>query len=281
MNALIVEDITLDRDSLKNSLRTSNPEITIVGEATNESQAYQLIQTNKPDLVFLDIDLAGGGSSFNLLQKLHAEGPIHFKIIFITGFGSDENTSKAIDYSALAFITKPFDKSELRFAIRKALHEINKNEVNLHVNNLLENLTSPEKKMSKLAVHRPKGIYEFIDIDEILYCKADKEITILQLIDGEKITAVKNLKQYDRQLTWQHNFFRINHNLVINLDYVRRFNPTEKALKLKNGETVFASVTGNRRLKRYLEEFGGKYQKLQTHELYLVEVLRKLIGRLR
>ena len=74
---MIIEDEWLIRSELK-SMLNQYPNIEIVGEAANISEAIKLYNEQKPDVVFLDIQLPGG-SGFDLLKRLNG----NFKIIFI------------------------------------------------------------------------------------------------------------------------------------------------------------------------------------------------------
>ena len=80
INVLIVDDERLARKELIFLLK-DKAAITVIGEADNINDAIVIIADKKPDLVFLDIQLAGE-NGFDLLQKVE----VSFKVIFVTAY---------------------------------------------------------------------------------------------------------------------------------------------------------------------------------------------------
>lgn len=268
MRTIIIEDKPDDREYLENQLKEINATIDIIGTASNVKDAYDLIKAKQPDLVFLDIQLDLGGISFDILKKLHDEEAINFEIIFLTAFHNSENAIRALDLSALAFLHKPVKPGDLSFALASAIQARNKKKSTVDVKVVDERIAFFFKNVLKnpnwIAIHRTNGEVDFIEIDQIVYCQADGVISIIKLADGTLINAMKNLGHYSKQLTFSSNFFRISHNIVLNLDFVKKYTSKESALKLKTGETVYASKKGNKELKRHLQFQGEKYKKLEA-----------------
>ncbi len=108
---ILVEDERLAREELK-SLLKDYLEIDIIGEAKNGEEGIALIKEQKPDLVFLDINMPGM-NGFEMLKHLE-EIP---RVIFVTAY--DEYALKAFEVNALDYILKPVDPERLREAIQK------------------------------------------------------------------------------------------------------------------------------------------------------------------
>ena len=89
-----------------------------MGTAENIEVAFSQIQTKKPDIVFLDIEMPIG-SGFDLLQKFKE---INFQIIFTTGFNQYAIT--AIKFRALDYLLKPINIIELKETLIKTLKNI-------------------------------------------------------------------------------------------------------------------------------------------------------------
>lgn len=109
--ALIIDDEWLVRTELKDML-TQYPNINVIGEAANVTEAINLHNKLKPDLVFLDIQLPGG-SGFDFLERVNGS----FKLVFITGF--DQYISSAKTYRAIDYLMKPISKDKLTKVIQK------------------------------------------------------------------------------------------------------------------------------------------------------------------
>jgi len=115
LRALIIDDEWLIRLELKQMLQALKS-IRIVGEAATVAEAIHLTTTQKPDLVFLDLQL-GDGSADEFLSQVKDK----FSVIFVTAFESD--LPKVMKYPALACLSKPINKEKL-FSVLKALSKV-------------------------------------------------------------------------------------------------------------------------------------------------------------
>jgi two-component system LytT family response regulator len=88
------------------------PNIDVVGEAANVTDAIKLCELLKPDLVFLDIHMPGG-SGFDFLSRVNG----NFKLVFITAF--DQFLTDAKQYRAIDYLMKPISKDKLSMVIKK------------------------------------------------------------------------------------------------------------------------------------------------------------------
>ena len=137
MRAVVVDVIQKFRKNLIQDLTDYCPHIEVVGEADGVISAAKKINTLKPDVVFLDIQI-NEGTAFDLLSVL---GEINFKIIFTTA--SDEFAIKAFKISAIDYLLKPIDIDELKLAVAK-LKRGNEDNYELLQSNIKE-----EKKFNK------------------------------------------------------------------------------------------------------------------------------------
>src|SRR6185295_13168942 len=112
--AIIIED-ELNARLLLKRYSEKYCEIKVVGEAESVNDGAQLILEKKPDMIFLDISLPGQ-NGFELIRLLQ---PISFEVIFVTAF--DQYAIQAIKMSAVDYLLKPIDISELRIAVQKAI----------------------------------------------------------------------------------------------------------------------------------------------------------------
>jgi two-component system LytT family response regulator len=211
ITALIIDDEKKNRDSLQKLLKQNCPDVRILDEADSVAKALQAIRKHQPQLVFLDIEMPGQ-TGFDLLRQLNK---IDFKIIFVTAHS--HYAIRAIKFSAVDYLLKPIDSTDLIQAVEKAMMEIG---INHHLQNkgLLENIDAGSKH--KLAVPVKDGLV-FLIPDEIIRLEADGTYTHI-FISGAKFTATKNIKEYEDILTEQH-FFRSHKSHLINLRHVKRF----------------------------------------------------------
>lgn len=118
IRAVIAEDVESYLQTIELLVTEVAPEIDIVGKASSLAEAERLINGQKPNLLFLDIQFEEEGATvFDLLDRLAATGPLPFRIIFITAHLEPGYFARAFDFGALHFLAKPIDNQKLREAI--------------------------------------------------------------------------------------------------------------------------------------------------------------------
>ncbi len=262
IKSIIIEDTPANLNTLKTFLTEECPYVKVLGDADNLEDGEALIKQTQPQLVFLDIEIKRA-TSFELLEKLHKIEAINFEIIFFTAYGTYENATRAIEFSALDFLTKPLNREKLKIAVEKATKKLNQIQTSRQIELLLETLRLPNFKSKKIAFHLTKGIIEFINVDNILYLEADKTITHIYLQDGSKLNALRNIGHYSKLLTFDYNFFPISNSLLVNLDYIKQYIHSELRVILVTGKELYASRRGGQDFRRFLNNNKGKYRNIQ------------------
>ena len=263
ISAVIVEDSKEHCDPLKRLLQNEFPDVDVQGEAGDIDKAYEVVTQTKPDLVFLNIQLKNH-TAFDLLDQLIKNNSVNFEVIFITSHGSFEDATKAISYSALDFITKPINSNSLQKAVAKARERLDRDNYKEHILMLLEKISTPHSHVNRIAVHMTKGVIELLPVDEIIYLEADRSITYIYLTEDRKFNAMRNLGHYSTLLVSDHTFYPISNKIVVNLDYVLRYNHSNLTVTLTNDKKIRASRRGGQEFRRFLnnqEGFHGKIDK--------------------
>lgn len=215
INAIIIDDEYDGREALRLSLERYCPEVNILELCENADEGIRSIRSNKPELVFLDVQMPHK-SGFNMLEEL---GKFDFEVIFVTAF--DKYAIKAIKFSALDYLLKPVDIDDLQKAILKARGRIGQKDSNHHYTSLLKNVQFSHKQIDKIAIPTLEGIL-FESINDIIYCKADGNYTTLIMMNGSSIVVSKSLKDFDNMLS-ESGFFRVHHTYLINLKYIKKY----------------------------------------------------------
>ncbi len=212
IRAVIIEDEADSLTVLKSMLKMVAPEIEIVGQAGEKESAILLIESEQPDIVFMDVDIVGG-NAFSVLENLTS---LDFMLIFTTGYG--RFAVQAIKYSALDYLLKPIDPDDLKLAIDKAKANMDKEALKLKVENLLSIF---QAKDQRLVLTTDEGI-EFIEINDIAWLEADKAYTKIHFTDGNSGFYSKNLKYFEDLLD-EENFFRCHHSCIVNLSQISKY----------------------------------------------------------
>lgn len=119
MRAIIIDDERLARTELRKLLQEF-PEVEVVDEASNAEEGVQKIETQNPDLIFLDIQMPGK-TGFEMLQELDHSPTV----VFTTAY--DDYALKAFEVNALDYLLKPIEPKRLADAVEKIkkLHTAN------------------------------------------------------------------------------------------------------------------------------------------------------------
>jgi response regulator NasT len=113
---LIAEDEALIRLDLKEMLQEAGYEV--VGEAADGQQAIDLTEEHRPDLVILDVKMPGL-DGISAAEQIVGAGTA--PVIMLTAFSQRELVERAAEAGAMAYLVKPFDKSDLIPAIEIAI----------------------------------------------------------------------------------------------------------------------------------------------------------------
>ena len=187
IKAVIVDDELCFREMIRMLLKEYFPDIRVAGEAEGVEEAIRMIEEQKPNLVFLDIELKDG-KGFHVLQKLNNR---NFKLIVITAF--NEYAIQAIKFSAIDYMLKPINEFEFKAGVEKAMQEIGKHETPRLLDFLFSNYRGEKGK--KLVLRTTQDLH-VVDIADIVRCEADNVYTTFFLATGEKIVVSKGLGEY-------------------------------------------------------------------------------------
>jgi len=243
MKVLIVDDEPKSQQAIETILSQNFSFIEIVGMASNVDEAYGLILTQNPDLVFLDIEMPGG-TGFDLLERFEQ---INFEIVFVTGF--NHYAINAINFNCLHYIPKPVVASKIGEAIERYTKRTDQGKMIQRIENLKHNLK--EEKASKIVIPTKTG-YDFINLDTILYLEADGTYTKIETSD-KSIISSKILSHYDKLLS-STRFFRVHRTFIVNTNYISKFfNGNSPYVELINQKVIPISRRRKNEFTEYLK----------------------------
>ncbi len=241
--AFIVEDEQHCIDRLLRLLNEFEREVQILGSAKTINDALTQLETTKPDIVFMDIELKTG-TCFDLLKKIRVPS---FDIIFTTAH--DKYAIQAFEYSATHYLLKPVDSEKLKIAIERSKTQ----KTNEQLENLIHNLETHSSIDKKIAIPTAKGLL-FFKIGEIIRFEADGNYCSIILSNGEKYLVTKQLKYYE-ELLGNRCFFRTHQSHLVHIAFVKSYMKKKSTyVKLTNGEEIPVSVRRREEFLRSLAE---------------------------
>ncbi len=230
-------------------------DIDIIGSCSNGREAVKAIKEQKPDLVFLDIQMPGF-DGFSVLRSLVGEAEIPL-VVFVTAF--DEYAIEAFKAHALDYLLKPVEEDRLAEAVvrvREAMSQRLAIEQNAELVKLIENMDQPPKEALTALLEKPLEVQDE-RFDPHLRIKDRGHITIVSVSDVEYIDAAgdymcihvgekthilrETMKTMEKRLD-PKIFQRIHRSTIVNLDKVREVKPHS------NGE-CFLTLEGGTELK--------------------------------
>lgn len=202
--AIIIDDERLARKEMR-ALLAEFDEIAVIGEAENIAEAVRLIRAEKPNLVFLDIQLSGE-NGFDLLE--HVEQ--NFKLIFVTAF--DAYAIRAFEVNALDYLLKPVNPERLAKAIERLSEESEDTRE-------LRQLEFDDRIFLELGERSV-----FLKVCDISHINAAGDYSEIFTRDGKKFLLEKSLREWEERLP-EKNFLRIHRQTIINLEEIENIQP--------------------------------------------------------
>jgi len=237
--AIIIDDETNMRQSLELLVLANCPGIAIKGTASSAAEGRELLKNEEIDLIFLDISMPGE-DGFAFLNTINKE---RYGIIFATAH--EEFALRAIKASAIDYLLKPVNPAELREAVEKAIHhfEMRKNTPDAgkvyqeSLENLNHQFQSKEKPIQKITIPEQFG-FKVVNVQELMYLKAESNYTTLYFTAGNQIVATRSLGEFEKILN-DPAFYRIHKSTIINLNYLSGYSSYEgNNAEMTNGEML-------------------------------------------
>lgn len=226
IKTIIVDDEPLARRNLR-LLLESDPQIEILGECRNGKEAVKAIESMRPDLIFLDIQMPEM-DGFDVLERVGAE---HVQaIVFVTAF--DQYALKAFEVHALDYLLKPYDDLRFTQALQRAKSQIETREITKVSKRLLALLEERESQklsstrrttyLTRLMIKLANRVV-LLRVDEIDWIEADGNYAKLHV--GKKAHLLREkMQDLETQLD-PERFVRIHRSIIVNLERIKELHP--------------------------------------------------------
>jgi two-component system LytT family response regulator len=252
IRTILVDDEPLAIQGLRLRLDKFD-DVDIVETCSNGREAIRAIKTQKPDLVFLDIQMPGF-DGFSVVQGLMEVEPPLF--VFVTAYS--DHALRAFEADAVDYLMKPVDEDRLadtlervrqRLAEKRGAEEAGKlKEVLAEVApDAMENVDSADEghasnRYEKLINIKDRGQIFRVDVDSIEKIDAAGDYMCIYTGDNTLILR-ETMKDLEKRLD-PRRFQRVHRSCIVNLDQVRQVKPHtngECFLVLESGSQVKVS----------------------------------------
>jgi DNA-binding LytR/AlgR family response regulator len=209
MKVLIVEDQILVAEDIAADLNEMG--FTVTDIAMSAAECFLSFDQIEPDIVLMDIRIKGELNGIEVAQILkNRSNP---PIIFLTSNTDEATLKKALKTDPYSFISKPYNKVDLKAAIEIAF--------NLHNESDIPRDKNAKDSTSTFFV-KSGNVFKRIKLDEIFYLEASGSYSTIFSLDNQYVVA-SNLQKLETKMV-NHNFIRIHKSHLINLSHIDAFN---------------------------------------------------------
>ena len=261
IRAVIVDDEPTARRGVRLMLQ-GDAEVEIIGEAANGLDAAELIRRERPDLVFLDVQMPGC-DGFQVLQKVGR--PAVPAVVFVTAY--DEHALHAFEVNAVDYLLKPYDDERFNSALARAKEAVRRRSIeadNSRLNQLLEFLQArmgvkpepnpPDAPTDRVLIKSSGDIY-FLKAEEIDWIEAEGDYMKFHTA-GRSHLMRETMARLEARLD-PKRFIRIHRSTIVNIDRLRKLSPSfagEYSVVLQDGTKLRLSRGYHDRIAGLLKE---------------------------
>lgn len=262
IRTIIVDDEPAARRGVR-LLLERDAAVAIVGEAATGAEAAALMQREKPDLAFLDVQMPGM-DGFEALEKVGVGAAP--AVVFVTAY--DEHALRAFEVNAVDYLLKPYDDARFGAALQRAKEEVRRrrtDSVNARLTQLLDYLQqngataaaaqAPEEKSSDRILIKSAGEIFFLKAEEIDWIEAEGDYMKFH-VAGRAHLMRETMARLEARLD-PKRFMRIHRSTIVNIDRLRKLSPSfagEYAVILHDGTKLRLSRGYHERIGALLKQ---------------------------
>jgi two-component system LytT family response regulator len=234
LRALIVDDEAPARRKVARLLRRHD-DVEIIGEAADAAEAVDRIRAERPDLVFLDVQMPGA-DGFSVVEAI-ADDPRAPRIVFVTAH--DRYAVRAFDVCAADYLLKPFDEERFDRALdRVRAARPADDAAPERLRELLEAFRGAATYPERLLVPGEDRSF-FVAVDDIVRVEAARNSVVLHC--GNRTFALRTtMEALERRLD-PRRFARLNRSHLVRIDAIAELEPWfhgEYKVRLRDGTLV-------------------------------------------
>jgi len=215
LKAIIIDDEPRSITTMQWELSSFEDQVEIIATCNDPLLAKGLILKEKPDVVFLDIEMP----HLNGIDLVKSFDKIPCSIIFTTAY--DKFAIQAFEISALDYLLKPINGEDLKRAIDKLISSDENRFLEQQFTVLFENITAAKTGFRKIVIPVQEG-FEFVNLEDILRCEASANYCNIHLVSGRSILISKSLKDVEKLIS-DTSFCRVHQSHLINLRFISKY----------------------------------------------------------
>lgn len=251
IRTVIVDDEPLARRGIRAQLKNEK-DIEIISECRNGLEAVKALESQAPDLVFLDVQMPEL-DGFDVVDAIGVDRMP--AVIFVTAY--DRYALRAFDVHALDYLLKPFDDERFATAVQRARRQIkqkNLDDLSRRLQGLLDDLQTGRKYVERLVVKSAGRIF-FLSVGEIDWIEAADNYVRLHT-GRESHLLRETMNSLEKKLD-PDQFLRVHRSRIVNARKIKELQPLfrgEYDIMLRDGTRVESGRGYRDRIQKLLTE---------------------------
>lgn len=236
IRVLVVDDEPLAREGVS-AMLAGDPEVEVIGACADGQSALTAIRGQRPDLVFLDVQMPKRDGFEVLAELKHEERPV---IIFVTAF--DQYAIRAFEFSAVDYLLKPYGNARFAEALARAKTAIRRardTDIDRKMEQLIDYVRGSVKPGSEPAkgasavpgaepadrlVLKTGSDLHFIRTADIIWVESQADFVRVHTVGAAQLVR-ETLQSLEARLA-PEKFFRIHRSSLVNLEHVKKVTPS-------------------------------------------------------
>lgn len=204
IKVLIVEDELLTAANLK--IKLEDHGFNVINTVPSGEEALDIITAGTPDLLLMDIQLAGELDGISTAEKILEL--INVPIIYLSDHVDEMTVKRARSTHPANYLSKPFRANDLLRALELAFYNAKK-----------DNPTQTKSKLTdRVFIRTDSQTSEMISYADILYLEADRAYSYV-VTASKKYTLSKNMKKVFDQFE-SPDFLRVHRSYIVNINQI-------------------------------------------------------------
>lgn len=252
LRTIIVDDEPAARARLARLL-AQDPEIELVAECRNGTEAVEAIQKHKPDLLFLDVEMPQM-NGFEVVTRIGRD-KMPF-VVFVTAH--DQYALKAFDVDAVDYLLKPYDDDRFHSSLTKA-----KKHMDMRMNSkltgklmdLMREHLHAKSEYTEVFVIKDRGRELKVPVDDIIFLRAEGNYLHLQLKEKHHLYRM-TMNAVETELD-PTRFLRIHRSYIVHNTHIRNVRYSgnnEFVFLMANGERIVSGRSYREQIAKALQE---------------------------
>lgn len=233
--AIIIDDEEPAIENLSLTLQKVAPELELKGTASNALKGLELVKQHKPDIVFLDINMPGGGG-LELAPMIRSFG---VAVVFVTAY--EKYAVDALRLGAQDYLVKPVSEEEVSACLTR---------IRTH-----GKPADPIKQAGHILRIPVKDGFLFIRREDLLRIEGSGSYSTIFLDNNNKHLVTKSIGQMEEMLGSDNRFFRCHNSHIVALaKIVRLISQDGLSIQMADGSKAEVSRKKKEELLQLIEK---------------------------